>query len=57
VFKPITTGLIGELAVEVTEGLKEGETLITGPFKELRMLKPGDLVREAKPDEHGPPRG
>jgi len=57
VFKPITTGLLGELAVEVTEGLKEGETLITGPFKELRMLKPGDLVREAKPDEHGPPRG
>ena len=57
VFKPITTGLLGELSVEVTEGLKEGETLITGPFKELRMLKPGDLVREAKPDEHGPPRG
>ena len=57
VFKPITTGLLGELAVEVTAGLKEGETLIMGPFKELRMLKPGDLVREAKPDESAPPRG
>ena len=57
VFKPITTGLLGELAVEVTDGLKEGETLITGPFKELRSLKPGDLVREAKPDEKTPPRG
>jgi HlyD family secretion protein len=57
VFKPITTGLLGELAVEVTEGLKEGELLITGPFKELRMLKPGDLVREAKPDEKASPRG
>lgn len=57
VFKPITTGLLGELAVEVTDGLKEGETLITGPFKELRTLKPGDLVREAKPDEAAPPRG
>jgi len=41
----------------VTEGLKEGETLITGPFKELRMLKPGDLVREMKPDEHAAPKG
>jgi HlyD family secretion protein len=57
VFKPITTGLLGELAVEVTDGLKEGETLITGPFRELRMLKPGDLVREAKPDESATPRG
>lgn len=57
VFKPITTGLLGELAVEVTGGLNEGETLITGPFKELRSLKPGDLVREAKPDEKAPPRG
>jgi HlyD family secretion protein len=57
VFKPITTGLLGELAVEVTEGLKEGETLITGPFRELRMLKPGDVVREAKPDELSAPKG
>ncbi len=57
VFKPITTGLLGELAVEVTDGLAGGETLITGPFKELRTLKPGDAVREAKPDEPASPRG
>jgi HlyD family secretion protein len=56
VFKPITTGLLGELAVEVTEGLAGGETLITGPFRELRSLKPGDAVREAKPDESTPSR-
>jgi len=57
VFKPITTGLLGELAVEVTEGLAGGETLITGPFRELRTLKPGDAVREAKPEEQAPSRG
>jgi HlyD family secretion protein len=56
VFKPITTGLLGELAVEVTGGLIGGETLITGPFRELRTMKPGDAVREAKPDELAPPR-
>lgn len=50
VFKPITTGLLGELAVEVTEGLSGTETLITGPFRELRSLKPGDAVREKKPE-------
>jgi HlyD family secretion protein len=56
VFKPITTGLLGELAVEVTQGLTGGETLITGPFRELRGLKPGDLVREAKSDGPAPTR-
>jgi HlyD family secretion protein len=56
VFKPITTGLLGELAVEVTQGLSGGETLVTGPFRELRTLKPGDAVREAKPEGPAPPR-
>jgi HlyD family secretion protein len=55
-FKPITTGLLGELAVEVTQGLSGGETLITGPFRELRTLKPGDAVRESKPEDAAPPR-
>ena len=56
-FRPIKTGLIGELSVEVLNGLKEGETIVTGPFKDLRALKPGDPIREQKPDETGPPRG
>ena len=56
-FKVIKTGLLGELAIEVVEGLKEGDTIISGPFKELRALKPGDLVREQKPEESGSPRG
>jgi HlyD family secretion protein len=56
-FKPIKTGLLGELAVEVTEGLKEGDSLISGPFRELRSLKPGDQVKEQKPEASGPPRG
>jgi len=57
VFKAIKTGLLGELSVEVLDGIKEGETLITGPFRELRDLKPGDQVREQKPEEAAPPRG
>ena len=56
-FRSIKTGLIGELSVEVLSGLKEGETIVTGPFKDLRALKPGDPIREQKPDETGPPRG
>lgn len=52
-FKKIKTGLLGELAVEVVEGVKEGDTLVSGPFKELRELKQGDAVREQK--QQGPP--
>jgi HlyD family secretion protein len=55
-FRTIKTGLLGELSVEVLEGVKEGDVIITGPFKDLRALKPGDLVREQKPNEAAPPR-
>jgi HlyD family secretion protein len=57
VFKAIKTGLLGELSIEVVDGIKEGETLITGPFRILRDLKAGDLVRAERKDEAGPPQG
>jgi HlyD family secretion protein len=47
-FQPLSTGLLGELSLEVVSGLKGGETLIVGPFKSLRELKPDDAV---KPEE------
>ncbi len=48
-FQPIRTGLMGDLAVEVRSGLAGGETLITGPFRALRTLHPGDAVAVEKP--------
>lgn len=48
-FQPVKTGLIGDLSIEVVSGLKGGETVITGPFKALRTLNPGDLVTLEKP--------
>jgi len=56
-FKPIKTGLLGELSLEVVSGLQGGESLISGPFRELRSLKPGDQVKEQKAEASGPPRG
>jgi len=44
-FQPIVPGLLGELSLEVVSGLSGGESLITGPFKSLRTLKPGDPVK------------
>ena len=51
-FLPVTTGLMGDLNVEVVAGLKGGETVITGPFRSLRDLKGGEAVQAAKaPDK------
>ena len=48
-FQPLKTGLVGDLAIEVLDGLKGGEKVITGPFKALRTLNPGDKVQLEKP--------
>jgi len=44
-FVPVKTGLLGDLTVEITAGLKEGEQVVTGPFKVLRELKDGKEVK------------
>ncbi|MCJ7441484.1 MAG: efflux RND transporter periplasmic adaptor subunit [Thermoanaerobaculaceae bacterium] len=43
-FRPVTAGIKGEMDVEVTSGLKEGDEVVVGPFKALRDLKPGAQV-------------
>ncbi len=51
-FQAVKTGLLGELDVEILDGLEGGETLIAGPFRALRSLKPGDAVtEEEEPDD------
>jgi HlyD family secretion protein len=44
-FAPVTTGITGATDIEVTSGLKEGDEVVTGPFKTLRALKEGSLVK------------
>ena len=43
----------------MTDGLKGGETVITGPFKALREIEPGDAVKleEPKKEEGRGPAG
>jgi HlyD family secretion protein len=55
-FQPLQTGLLGELSLEVVSGLKGGETLIVGPFKSLRALKPGDPVKREEPKKGDAPQ-
>ena len=55
-FRKVKTGIKGELDVEVVEGLKEGEEIVTGPFSALRELKPGDNVVVSNTLGEGEPR-
>ena len=38
-FRPVKTGIIGETEIEVTDGLQEGDEIISGSYKTLRTLK------------------
>jgi HlyD family secretion protein len=44
-FTPLKTGVAGEQYFEVTEGLKPGDQVITGPFASVRELADGESVR------------
>jgi HlyD family secretion protein len=44
-FIPVQTGITGVSNIEVTSGLQEGDTIVTGSFKALRSLKPGASVK------------
>jgi HlyD family secretion protein len=39
VFKPVKTGIMGETDLEITDGLHEGQEIVTGSYKTLRTLK------------------
>jgi HlyD family secretion protein len=45
VFVPVTTGISGTTDIEVTQGLKEGDEIVTGSYKVLRTLRNGASVK------------
>ncbi len=45
IFVPVTTGITGTTDIEVLDGLKEGDEVITGSYKVLRSLRPGSSVK------------
>jgi HlyD family secretion protein len=45
VFRNVKKGISGDMYIEITSGLKENETVITGPFAVLKKLKIGDKIR------------
>jgi HlyD family secretion protein len=51
VFRPVKTGILGETDIEVVEGLKQGDEIVTGSYKTLRTLKDRSRVKIEKDKE------
>ena len=54
-FVPVSTGITGATDIEVLSGLKDGDEIVTGPYKTLRSLKNGALLKRDKQPIAGQP--
>jgi HlyD family secretion protein len=44
-FTPVQKGIMGELKIEITSGLEEGQDVVVGPYSALRQLKDDMLIK------------
>jgi HlyD family secretion protein len=47
-FRPVKVGIAGEEHFEVLDGVKEGDTIVAGPYQAIRDLKEGTHVRPSR---------
>jgi HlyD family secretion protein len=47
-FRPVKVGIAGDQFFEVLDGLREGETIVAGPYQAIRDLKDGAPVKGTK---------
>ena len=50
-FQPVEKGIMGDLLIEITSGLKGGQEVVSGPYSALRILKDNSLVKRDKPKD------
>ena len=55
VFAAVETGITGENDIEIKSGLKEGQEIVTGPYRQLRTLKPDQTIK--REDKNKKPAG
>jgi HlyD family secretion protein len=56
-FENVKTGLSGDSSIELLSGAKEGQQIVTGPFRALREIKDGSKVKELKEPPSGDKKG
>jgi HlyD family secretion protein len=49
--RKVETGISDETRVELLAGVKQGEQVVTGPYRSLRDLEQGEAVKVTSPDE------
>jgi HlyD family secretion protein len=49
--RPVRTGVSDETHVEILDGVKAGEKVVTGPYRALRDLQDGDAVQISTPEK------
>jgi HlyD family secretion protein len=54
-FVPVRTGITSETMIEVFGDVKPGESVVAGPYKALRELKPGRKVKQEAMAARGKP--
>jgi len=47
-FRPVKVGIAGEEHFEVLDGVREGDTIVAGPYQAIRDLKEGARVRPTR---------
>ena len=55
VFTQVETGITGENDIEIKSGLKEGQEIVTGPYRQLRTLKNDQKIK--REDKNKKPSG
>jgi HlyD family secretion protein len=48
VFRPVQVGITGESYFEVTAGLRQGDTVVAGPYQAIRELQPGSRIERTE---------
>jgi HlyD family secretion protein len=49
--RDVETGISSDADQEIREGLKEGDIVVSGPFRVLRHLQDGEEIEEKEEDE------
>ncbi len=50
-FHPVKKGIMGEMLIEILEGLEEGKEIVVGPYDSLRQLKDDALIKAEERQE------
>ena len=51
-FAPVEVGITGQEHFEILSGVSEGDTIVAGPYQQIRQLSTGDAVK-AQDDRSG----